>query len=155
MANEKVQVRVPAGIGSGMRLKLNGMGDFGKDGKGDLYIEINELKDSVLQRDGDNIIANVSIPFYTAILGGEIRVPTLDGERGIEISQGTAPGTRVVVKGAGIKRLNSSSKGDEIVIINVGIPKTLSASERKLIENFKEINSGKGTDQTQKKFGLF
>jgi molecular chaperone DnaJ len=131
------------------------MGDFGRDGRGDLYIEINELKDGVLQRDGDNIIANVNVPFYTAILGGEIGVPTLDGERGIEIPQGTAHGTRVVVRGAGIKRLNSSSKGDEIVIINIGIPKTLSANERKLMEDFRDINSGKGSGQNQKKFGLF
>ena len=133
VANENVQVRVPAGIASGMRLKLNGMGDFGRDGKGDLYIEINELKDSALQRDGDNIIANVNVPFYTAILGGEIRVPTIDGEKALEISQGTAAGTRIAIRGAGMRRFNSSSKGDEIVVVNIEIPKSLSASERKLI----------------------
>ncbi len=154
VANERVQVNVPAGIASGMRLKLGGMGDFGRDGKGDLYIEINELKDSVLQRDGYNIIANIYVPFYTAILGGEVKVPTIDGEKTLEIPQGTAVGTRIAIRGAGIKHFNSSSKGDEIIVVNIEIPRNLPASRRKLIEEFRD-NSGGVSGQDQKRFGLF
>ena len=147
---------MPAGIGSGMRLKLNGMGDFGKDGKGDLYIEINELKDSVLQRDRGQYNSQCE---YTLLYGHTRRIksgcPHSGRGKGHRDIAGYCPWHEGGREGSWDKRLNSSSKGDEIVIINVGIPKTLSASERKLIENFKEINSGKGTDQTQKKFGLF
>jgi molecular chaperone DnaJ len=150
-ATEKVQVRIPAGISSGMRLKLNGMGDYGKDGTGDLYIEINELEDRVLRRDGYNVTTSIKVPFYTAILGGNIRVPTLDGERTVELPQGTGPGARIPIRGAGIKHFNASSRGDEIVVIDVAIPKSLSAAERKLIEDFKNMDEGRQS----KRFGLF
>ncbi len=153
VANEKVKVTVPPGIRSGMRLKLNGIGDFGRDVKGDLYIEVNELPDSLLKRDGDNIIANVTVPFYVALLGGEASVPTIDGTRKIEIAQGTSPGTKIAIGGAGIKHLGSSQRGDEIIIVNVDIPKTLSRNERELIEQFRDINKGPG--QGGKKFGFF
>lgn len=154
VATEKVQVKIPAGVRSGMRLKLAGMGDFGRDGSGDLYIDINELSDRTFKRDEDDIIAEIEVPFYTAILGGEISVPSLDGTRKIDIAQGTAPGTRLMIKGAGIKRFNGSSRGDEIVVVNVQIPKSLSSGERELIEKFREAKGGNSA-QGNKKFGLF
>ncbi len=155
VANESVQVNIPQGIGTGMRLKLDNMGDFVKGGgSGDLYIEIKELPDRLLKREGNNIIANASVPFYTAILGGEISVPSIDGMKTIDIAPGTAPGTRIVVRGAGIKNLNSSSKGDEIVIVNVSIPKSISASERELIERYRDWERKAG-GHSDRKFGIF
>ena len=153
MATEKAKVTIPAGVSSGMRLRLAGMGDYGRDGSGDLYIEMNELKDRTFTREGDDIIAKVAVPFYTAILGGDVKVPSLDGTKTIAISQGTAPGTRVVVHGAGIKRLNSAHRGDEIVVIDVEIPKSLSHNERELMEQFRSINEGPGAGK--KIFGVF
>ncbi|MHB1829888.1 MAG: molecular chaperone DnaJ [Candidatus Micrarchaeaceae archaeon] len=155
VANESVQVNIPQGIGTGMRLKLDGLGDFVRGGgSGDLYIEINELPDSLLKRDGNNIIANANVPFYTAILGGEISVPAIDGMKTIDIAPGTAPGTRIVVRGAGIKHLNSNSKGDEIVVVNVNIPKSISASERELIERYRDGEKKTGS-HGDRKFGIF
>lgn len=137
-----------------MRLKFPGKGDFGKGGNGDLYVEINELKDDYFTREDDNIITNVKVPFYTAILGGEVSVPSLDGRRNIDISPGTAPGTKVVVRNAGTRKYGSNSRGDEIIVINVDIPKTLSHNERELIEQFKSMNEGKDGGKSRK-FGLF
>ena len=155
VTNESVQVNIPQGIGTGMRLRLDGLGDFVRGGgSGDLYIEINEVPDSSLKRDGNNIIANANVPFYTAILGGEISVPAIDGMKTIEIAPGTAPGTRIVVRGAGIKHLNSSSKGDEIVIVNVNIPKSISSSERELIERYRDGDRKTGS-HGDRKFGIF
>ncbi len=154
VANEKVQVRIPAGIKSGMRLKLEGMGDFGGDGSGDLYIEMNVLNDRTFRRDGDDIITEVSIPFYTAILGGEVTVPTLDGDRKIHIGPGTAPGSKVEINGAGMKRFNGSTHGNEIVIVKVDIPKSLSAGEKEMIEKFRDMNAD-ASSQGGRRFGIF
>ncbi|MCL5413467.1 MAG: DnaJ domain-containing protein [Candidatus Marsarchaeota archaeon] len=158
VASEKVQVRIPAGIKSGMRLKLEGMGDFGGDGAGDLYIDINVLNDKTFSRDGDDIITEISVPFYTAILGGDATAPTLEGNRRIRIEQGTAPGTRISIKDAGIRRFGGSSRGDEIVIVNIYIPKSLSAKERELVEELRDLKGDAGTGNAGsggRRFGIF
>ncbi len=152
VANEKVKVTIPAGVKSGMRLRLQGLGDYGRDGSGDLFIEMNELQDRAFSREGDDIVTKVSIPFYTAILGGEIEVPSLRGMRKIDIAPGTAQGTRIVVHGQGVKKLNSNSRGDEIVVVDVSIPKSLSHDERELIEHFRSINDG---PEDRRRFGIF
>jgi molecular chaperone DnaJ len=155
VASENVEVSIPAGVTDGMRLRLEGMGDFGKDGNGDLYIEIRELKHHLFKRNGDNILAEVSVPYYTAILGGGITVPTLlHGTKEIEIEGGTQAGKRIFLRDEGIKRFNGSAIGDEIISINISIPKDLSKDEKDLIEKLKELGEEhKGT--SKKKFGFF
>ncbi len=155
VATEKVQVKIPAGISSGTRLKLRGMGDFGRDGSGDLYIEIREREDAELKREGYNIIANAKVPFYTAILGGKARVPSLEGPKEVDIPQGTAPGSRLVMKGWGIKHFNSGGIGDEIVIVNVEFPKSMTQTERNLIEEFRKGREGEPSQRGGRRFGVF
>ncbi len=155
VTTEKVQVRIPAGIKNGMRLKLEGMGDFGSDGSGDLYIDINVLNDKNFRREGDDIITEIEVPFYIAILGGEATAPALDGERRIHIDQGTSPGTRIRIKDAGIKRFGGNSYGDEIVVVNVEIPKSMSAEEKELIEKYKESKTGHKPPSGGRIFGVF
>jgi len=89
---------------------------------------------------------NLSIPFYTAILGGKVKVPTLDGEREIEIPRGTQQGDKIVIKGAGIR--TPRGVGDEIAIVNIAIPRSISKEEEELLMRFKELH---GEDDKQEK----
>lgn len=149
VAYDNIDVTIPHGVGDGMRLRLLGVGDYNRDESGDLYLEIHVLKHKDFERSGDDIIANVSVPFYDALLGAELLVPTLNGAKKVRIEPGTQPGARIVLDGEGIKGFRSNTAGDEIINVNVELPKSLSDSERDLIRKFKESRDSK------KKFGLF
>ena len=151
---DKVEVSVPAGIRDQTRLRLEGLGDYGKDGAGDLYMEIKVARHRHFTRKDDDIYLDVTIPFHTAALGGSIEVPTLSGKQQITIEPGTQPNSQKVLHGAGIKHFRGSSHGDEIVNIKVEIPKNLSEEKRELMERFKALDSGKDSD-SKKKFGFF
>lgn len=144
VANDKVEVTIPAGVRDGMRLRLQGLGDYLNTGAGDLYIEVNTLDDRRFVRQGDDLHTTVDIPFYTAILGGEVTVPTINGEKNITIEKCTQPGKKIILKNEGIKRFRTSSYGDEIVNINIEMPRSLSNEERELIEKFKELTKKDG-----------
>ena len=152
VGDDTILVEIPKGVTDGMRLRLKGMGDFGKDGNGDLYVEVHIAKHKLFRREGNDIYVNVDIPFYTAILGGEIEVPTLNGSEKIRIEPGTQPGARIVLQHEGIKSFRGNGNGDEIVTVNVTIPKNLTDEQKALIEKFKgEDQSGKHA----KHFGFF
>ncbi len=146
---ERIMVTIPAGVYDGARLRLEGMGDYGPDGNGDLYVEIHERKHPVFAREGDNVHAQVRVPFYTAILGGRITVPTLHGEKEIAIEQGTQQGKSIILRGEGIRRLRGSGAGDEIITINIEIPGSLSGEQRELIERFRDREGSQ-----RRKFGF-
>ena len=116
---------------------------------GDLYVEIHERKHPVFAREGDNVHAQVRVPFYTAILGGRITVPTLHGEKEIAIEQGTQQGKSIILRGEGIRRLRGSGAGDEIITINIEIPGSLSGEQRELIERFRDREGSQ-----RRKFGF-
>ncbi len=151
---DKVEVSVPAGIRDQMRLRLEGLGDYGKDGSGDLYIEMKIAKHRYFTRKEDDIYVDVSVPFHTAALGGNIDVPTLSGKQTVTIEPGTQPNTQKVLHGAGIKHFRGSSRGDEVVNIKVEIPKSLSGEKKELMERFKALDSGKDSE-SKKKYGFF
>jgi molecular chaperone DnaJ len=153
LQNEKINVTVPAGVFNGARLRLEGMGDYGQGGAGDLYVEIEELKHKIFTREGDNVMADVKVPFYTAILGGSITIPTLNGNRDVTLEAGAQQGRRMVLKGDGIKRMRGPGSGDEIVTIHIDLPHSMSPEERSLIERFRQLRDGKTVDS--KHFGLF
>ncbi|MGC8676026.1 MAG: molecular chaperone DnaJ [Candidatus Micrarchaeia archaeon] len=150
VGTDRIKVNIPAGVSEGMRLRLARMGDYMQGKAGDLYLEVHIAKDKIFERSGNDILVTVSIPFYTAALGGRIMVPTLNGNKEISIDPGTQPGTRIRLSGEGIKAFGSSRKGDEIVTINVEIPKSLSAAERKLLEDFRQAK-----EKDNKRFGIF
>ncbi len=142
VATENAKVTIPAGVTNGMRLRLGGMGDYGKDGSGDLYIEVNELSHSTFDRQGDDIVTQLKVPFYTAILGGKITVPTLAGKKELTIEEGTQAGKSIVLKGEGIKHFRGGGYGDEIAKIEIEIPRSLSSDEKALLEHFRELRGG-------------
>ncbi len=139
---DKVEISIPAGIRDGMRLKLDGMGDYSNREAGNLYIEIRIQEHKVFKRDGDDIYTSVTVPLYTAALGGEVTVPTLGGSRKINIEAGSQNGKRILLRGNGIKRFRSGSYGDEIITLNVEVPRSLSKEEKELLEKFRELREG-------------
>jgi len=154
VGEDTVLVKIPPGVSSGMRLRLKGMGDYGKGGAGDLYVEVHVQRHKIFEREGDNIYANVEVPFYTAILGGTIKVPTLNGTKEISIQPGTQQNSKIVLHGEGIKSMKGSGTGDEIINLSIGIPKNLTKEEEELLRKFKSLR-GEDDDKQKKKFGFF
>ncbi len=129
-------VEIPAGIESGQRLRVTGAGHAGDPGTpaGDLYVEVTVATDERFQRDGTDLISVVSIPATEAMLGTTVTVPTLEGEREIEVAAGTQPAHEEVLRGAGLPRLGSRRRGDQRVVLEVIVPTNLGEEQRELAE---------------------
>ncbi|KAH8164354.1 hypothetical protein CIB48_g3917 [Xylaria polymorpha] len=139
-------VDIPAGIEDGMKLRLDGEGDAPITGgmappgtrtaRGDLYVSIRVAADPKFKRAGSDILYTASIPITTAILGGEVKIPTLDGEVNVKVATGTNTGDKLTLGGMGMKQLASrrGGTGDLRVEFRVGMPKYLSANQRTLVE---------------------
>ncbi len=141
-----ISLKVPAGVDSGSRLRVRSEGNAGKRGgpPGDLYVFINVRSDPNLKRDGNNILISTSISYVDAILGTTVKVPTVDGTVDLKIPAGTQPGTTLVMSKRGVPLLGKTNmRGDELVKIQVEIPKRLSSEERKLIEELADLSKPK------------
>jgi len=135
-----LEIKIPAGIDDGMRIRSTGNGEPGTNGgpPGDLYIEIRIQKHDVFQRDGDDLHCAVPISFTTAALGGEISVPTLSGEAAIDLPEGTQTGKQFRLRGKGVKGVRSSFPGDLYCHITVETPVKLTEHQRKLLRELDE-----------------
>lgn len=141
-----ISVDIPGGIEDGMRIRLDGEGDAPVTGqaanpnarstKGDLYVHIRVASDPKFSRVGSDVLYTASIPITTAILGGEVRVPTLDGEVNVKVATGTGTGDKITLTGMGMKKLNArrNAQGDLKVEFKVQMPKYLSANQRTIME---------------------
>jgi molecular chaperone DnaJ len=141
-----ISLKVPAGVDSGSRLRVRSEGNAGKRGgpPGDLYVFINVRSDPNLKRDGNNILISTSISYVDAILGTTVKVPTVDGNVDLKIPAGTQPGTTLVMSKRGVPLLGKTNmRGDELVKVQVEIPKRLSSEERKLIEELADLSKPK------------
>ena len=132
----KLTVRIPAGIATGQRLRVSGEGEAGLAGgpRGDLYVVIQVQDHPYFQRDGNDLHCEVPLNFPTLALGGEIRIPTLDGEEPFTIPDGTQTGTTFRVRGKGMPDVGGRGRGDLLVTVTVTTPKKLSKEQRKLLE---------------------
>jgi molecular chaperone DnaJ len=140
-----LEIDVPAGVDEGTRLRLVGKGEAGPRGApaGDLYIFIHIRRHAIFERDGGNLFCRVPISFTLAALGGEIRVPGLDGvEHEIKIPVGIQSGRQLRQRGAGMPVINSRSKGDLVMQIDVETPTRLTARQRELLEAFRDTETG-------------
>jgi molecular chaperone DnaJ len=151
-AEEKIDVTIPKGVMTGTRLRLRGMGDFGKGRRGDLYIDISVQRDREFAREGDNVQADLHIPLHIALLGGEMDAPTLDGDKKVRIEEGTQNGSKIVLRGCGMPHFNGSGSGDEILNITIDMPKHLTKEQKELVKRFSDM--GEGGDK-KRAFGLF
>ncbi|KAF1913284.1 hypothetical protein BDU57DRAFT_456860, partial [Ampelomyces quisqualis] len=144
-----VSIDIPGGVEDGMRLRISGEGDAPLTGhamssgsvrgqKGDLYVLIRVAVDPKFKRNGSDILHTATVPLTTAVLGGEIKVPTLDGEVMVKIPTGSGTGDRVTLSGLGMKVLSSgrrgAAKGDLKVEFKVQMPKYLSVNQRTILE---------------------
>ena len=138
--NKTLEVKIPAGIDDGMRIRSTGNGEPGTNGgpPGDLYIEIRLKKHDIFERDGDDLHCAVPISFTTAALGGEIEVPTLAGKAAIDIPEGTQAAKQFRLRGKGIKGVRASYPGDLYCHITVETPVKLTEHQRKLLKELDE-----------------
>lgn len=150
-AAQELDVSIPKGVESGMRIRLSGEGNAAPFGgqKGDLFIEIHIEPHKTFERDGPDLFANLKIPFTTAIVGGEIELEMLDGKKGsIKVPKGTQPNTQIRLRSKGMPVVNSSLKGDLYLTIEVSIPKKINDDQLKALEAFEKADK-------KKTFGIF
>ena len=145
-----LEVKIPAGIDDGMRIRSAGNGEPGTNGgpPGDLYIEIRLKKHNLFERDGDDLHCVVPVSVTRAALGGEIEVPTLAGKAAIDIPEGTQHGKQLRLRGKGIKGVRSSYPGDLYCHISVEVPVKLSEHQRKLMKELDESLKKGGAKHT-------
>ncbi|OTB03735.1 hypothetical protein M426DRAFT_321440 [Hypoxylon sp. CI-4A] len=141
-----ITVDIPAGIEDGMRLRLDGEGDApvtggttdpnARSARGDLYVFVRVASDPKFKRAGSDILYTATIPLTTAMLGGEVTIPTLDGQVNVKVGTGTNTGDKITLAGMGMKKLGSrrSNSGDLKVEFRVAMPKYLSANQRTILE---------------------
>lgn len=136
--NKTLNVKIPAGVDEGDRIRLSGEGEAGVNGgpTGDLYVVVHLKEHPIFQRDGANLHCEMPISFSTAALGGEIEVPTLDGAAKMKIPAETQTGSVFRLRGKGIKPLRSSEHGDLMVHVVVETPVRLTEKQKDLLREF-------------------
>ena len=139
---KKVRITIPAGVEDGQKIKLNGYGNPGVNGgpAGDLIITFNIKEDDHFKRRGNNLSSEVEIDLYTAVLGGEVKIPTLSGDVNLKVKPETQSGTKVKLKAKGFPIYKKENEfGDLVVTYKVSIPKDLSEKQKELFEQIKNL----------------
>lgn len=136
--SRKIEINVPAGIDDGQAISLRGEGDAGRKGgpNGDLYVIMKVAPHKYFKRNGYDISANVRVPFAKMALGGDIKIPTLEGEMEFNIPEGTTSGTKFRVKEQGIPILNGRGRGNLEFTVDVDVPKKLTDKQREILTEF-------------------
>jgi len=139
---EELKIKIPAGVDNGSKIRISGKGGQGEGGgpAGDLFLIIRVLPDPVFTRDGGDLFVERQIPFSAACLGTSMDIPTLEGDKRIKIPAGIQPGTKIRLKGYGVKPLGSNAKGDLFVKITIHVPESLNGEQKKLVEEL--VRSG-------------
>jgi molecular chaperone DnaJ len=140
---ETISIDIPAGVSSGVQLSMNGRGNSGEQGgpPGDLIVAIEEVPHESLTREGSNVVFELYINFADAALGTQIEVPTIEGAARIKIPPGTQGGKIFRLKGKGFPELNGYGKGDQLVHVNVWVPKRLTPEETTILEGLKDLEN--------------
>ena len=141
-SSRRVEVKIPAGIRDGARVRVAGEGRAGRSGgrRGDLYLKVRVRPHPSFERKGDDLLTTVSVPLTTAVLGGEADVPTLEGKLGIKIPPGTPPGRVFRLRGQGLPRLEAGGgRGDLLASLSVSLPANLSKRETELFEELRRL----------------
>ena len=155
-SKKTIEVSIPAGIDNGQCVRIQGKGEPGVNGgqRGDLLVAVMISADPEFERDGYNVFSNVKISYPTAVLGGEIKVRTVDGEVLYDVKPGTDSGSRVRLKGKGMPTVrNSAVRGDHYITLIVDIPKKLSAEQKDALLEYDKALTGE--ERPHKKRGFF
>lgn len=153
--NKKLEVKIPAGIDDGMRIRSSGNGEPGQHGgpPGDLYVEIHIKQHPIFQRNNDDLHCEMPISFARAALGGEIEVPTLDGKVAFPIPEGTQTGKVFRMRGKGIKGVRSSRIGDLFCHITIQTPVSLTERQKELLDELEQLTAEGGDKHHPKREG--
>ncbi|HSR17376.1 MAG TPA: molecular chaperone DnaJ [Ignavibacteriaceae bacterium] len=148
-----VKINVPPGVHEGSYMTLRGEGNAGKRNgpAGDIIVVFQELPHEYFVRDGDDIVYDLYISFPDAALGVEVEVPTLTGKALLKIDPGTAPGKLLKMRDKGIRHLNQGGSGDQIVKVNVEVPKKLSSKEKELLKELAQSPNFKMSSKSDEK----
>ncbi|MFZ2237592.1 MAG: DnaJ C-terminal domain-containing protein, partial [Dokdonella sp.] len=139
-----LQVKIPAGVDTGDRIRLAGQGEAGPPGgeSGDLYVEVGVREHDVFKRDGDDLHCEIPLRFAQAALGTQIKVPTLNGDSELDIPAETQNGRTIKLRGKGVKSVRSGRVGDLVCHIVVETPVKLTREQRDLLDQFDATFSG-------------
>ena len=141
LEKKTISVKIPQGVSSGDTIKLSGEGEYaGNDSvNGDVYLKINVSEHEFFSRRGRDVILNIELDIFQAILGDNLEIPTLDKDTKLTISPGTQNGEKIIIKGKGFTDVGGSTRGNQINIIQVKIPTDLSDSEKDKLKEIKDI----------------
>jgi molecular chaperone DnaJ len=144
-----LQVKIPAGVDDGSRIRISGSGEGGVRGgpDGDLYVYLTVAPHRIFKRDGLDVHVDVPISFPQAALGGEVTVPSLDGELPLQLNAGTQSGSTYRLRGRGMPSVRGGAKGDELVTVHVVVPTKLSKRERELLEEYAHVRGDHVDDE--------
>ena len=153
----KLSVKVPAGVSTGDRIRLGGEGEAGRNGgpPGDLYIEMNVKPHPIFEREGDDLSCEVPVSFATAVLGGAVNVPTLEGEVSLKVPAETQSGRVFRLRDKGVKPVRGGDRGDLFCRVVVETPVNLSSEQRDLLRKFDESLRSDGRGHTPREEGFF
>lgn len=153
----KLAVKVPAGVSTGDRIRLGGEGEAGRNGgpAGDLYIEMNVKPHPIFEREGDDLSCEVPVSFATAVLGGAVKVPTLEGDVSLKIPAETQSGRVFRLRDKGVKPVRGGDRGDLFCRVVVETPVNLSSEQRELLKQFDESLRVDGRGHTPREEGFF
>jgi len=148
-----IQVKVPAGVEDGTRIRYSGQGEAGAHGgpAGDLYIVLHVKEHSFFEREGKDLFCVVPVSFAQAAIGADITIPTLEGDHKMHIPEGTQTGTQIKLRGKGVPVLNGHGKGDIFVQIKVQTPTKLNKRQKELLQ---ELETGASVDNQPEKQSL-
>jgi molecular chaperone DnaJ len=152
--SRKKVVTIPAGVDTGTQIRMAGEGQPGTNGgpPGNLYLVIQVQPHQYFRRRDNDILLDLSINVAQAVLGDEVKVPTVDGNATLKIPAGTQPGKVIRMRGKGVPYLRSNGQGDQLVIINVSIPTSVNNEQREL---FEKLGSSLGTDVVPQERSFF
>jgi DnaJ-class molecular chaperone len=142
MRSKAIEVKIPAGVTTGSRIRVAGQGGVSPRGgePGDAYLRVTVKPDPRFERNGDDLRTEIEVPLYTAILGGEVLVPTLDGQVALTIPPESQPGRTSRWRGKGMPKLKKPGEyGDLYVSLKVRLPTNLTEAERKLFEQLRDL----------------
>jgi len=152
-----IPVRIPAGVDDGSQIRLSGEGEAGTRGgsPGDLYITLSVEQHEIFVRDGDNILYELPVNFAQAALGAEVEIPTLDGKTKLKVPAGSQTGTVFRLRGKGIPHLRRNGRGDQLVMLVVVTPASLTEKQRQLFQELAGSFSSANMPPPGKWKGLF
>ncbi len=150
---EIVEIKIPAGVSAGMQLAVSGKGNAARGGgqNGDLIVVIDEVADTELIRDGNDLIYNLTIGIIDATLGTEIEIPTVGGRAKVKVAGGTDAGKVLRLKGKGVPDVNGYGVGDLLVVVDIFVPTSISAEEKKILEKLRSSANFKPKSKTSSK----